>query len=796
MLYRFVIAGLLSLILSVVGPMAAPQLLVTSASAQVSGIVIEGNQRVENDTILAYLQFENPAGYSAETGDASVKALFQTGLFTDVQIFRRDGQVVVKVEENPQINRVNFEGNSEIKDKDLEKEVELRERMMFTRAKVVSDVNRIITLYRRSGFYTVTVSPKIIRLPQNRVDLVFEINEGGETKVRNIDFVGNNNFSARDLRSVVGTQEARWWKFFAHNDTYDPDRVEYDKELLRRYYLRNGFADVRVVSADAVLSDDGKYFNLTFTIEEGPKYKISDVAINVGDADLDPAALKDNVRTGVGEVYDAGRVDATVQRLTLEAAKQGYVFAKVNPSVQRNEAEGTLSVTYDIVEGSRTYIERIDIVGNTRTEDEVIRRELRLYEGDAFNRVLVDRARRRLTALDYFDKVDFVEEEGSAPDRVVLVVQVIEKSTGSINFSLGFSTVDYVVGSVSLSERNFLGKGYEVKINTTASWYNQSIDASFTNPYMFGLPISGGIDVFANRSDYQDYSSYDSNAIGFGLRAGFRLDEYSTLRFNYTLARTNVNGINPYQAAPAVIESGGKSTKSAVGSSYTWDNLDNPQQPTSGFRGQLVGDLAGLGGDVYYAAIEAHGWYFVPIYEEQVVLKIEGNAGHIQGFNGKNVPLQDRFYKGGDSFRGFRSSGVGVFQRANNNEKDSIGANTYAIGTLEMVFPVGLPPEWGVAGEVFSDFGTVFGAENESQAWNTGQCIYQPNASGWTGPPVVDYPKYNCTVDDSKQFRLSVGAGLIWQSPFGPLRFEAAYPLIKAGFDASEIFRFSVGTRF
>lgn len=786
--HRFVIVGLLTVLLAFVAPVVAPQILVAPAAAQASGIVIEGNQRVENDTIIAYLQFDSASGYDADSGDASVKALFQTGLFTDVQIFRRGNQVVIKVEENPQINRVNFEGNSEIKDADLSKEVELRERMMFTRARVVSDVNRIISLYRRSGFYTVTVSPKIIRLPQNRVDLVFEINEGGETKVKNIEFVGNDNFSASDLRGVVGTQEARWWKFFARNDTYDPDRLEYDKELLRRYYLRNGFADVRVIGADAVLSPDGEYFNITYTIEEGPKYKIADVAVNVGEANLDPDDLKKAVRTGVGDVYDAGRVDATVERLTLAASRQGFVFAKVNPNIQRNEGDSTLNITYNIVEGTRTYIERIEIVGNSRTEDQVIRRELRLYEGDAFNRVLVDRARRRLTALDYFERIEFVEEEGSAPDKVVLIVQVVEKSTGSINFSIGFSTVDYVVGSIALSERNFLGKGYDVKINTTASWTNQSIDASFTNPYMFGLPISGGIDVYATRTDYQEESSYDSRAIGFALRTGFRLDEYSSIRFTYGLSYRDVDGISYSSAAPAVIESEGKSIKSFLGSTYTWDNLDNPNRPSNGFRGQLVGEFAGLGGDVYFGSIEAHAWYFIPIYEEQVVLKIEGNAGYIQGFNGKKVPLQDRFYKGGDSFRGFANSGVGVFQGTNNGDTDAIGANTYAIGTLEMVFPLGLPPEWGIEGAVFSDFGTVFGSENKSQAAGTGDCIYQPTPSS----PA----EYDCNVDDSSKIRLSVGAGLVWQSPFGPLRFEAAWPLLKEDFDKTEWFRFSIGTRF
>ena len=783
MTYRFVFVGLLAFVLAVAGPVVAPSVLITSASAQtVSRIVVEGNQRVEVETILSYMQISAGETYDPWKADESVKALFQTGLFADVQISRRGSQVVVRVEENPMVNRVNFEGNREIKDTDLAKEVELRERMMFTRSRVVNDVNRIIGLYRRSGYYSVKVSPKIIRLPQNRVDLVFEINEGGETTIRSIDFVGNKAFDDGDLRATIGSQEHRWWKFFARNDKYDQDRIEYDKELLRRYYLKNGFADVQIVSADARLSDDGEHFDISFTVEEGPRYAVADVAVNVGDAPLEPEALTRSVKTGVGDYYDSSKVDKTVENLTLEAARQGFVFAKVNPEINRNEGQNTLNVVYNIVEGPRTYIERIDIVGNLRTEDEVIRRELRLFEGDAFNRVLIDRARRRLTALDFFDKIEFREDPGSAPDKIVLVVQVAEKSTGSINFSIGYSTSEYVVGSVALQERNFLGKGYDVKINTALSFKRQNIDFGFTNPYFMGLPVMAGFDLFAIATDNKDVSSYESKQVGGALRTGFRLDEYSSLTFKYGLTWREITDVDPTEASPAVIATEGSSLKSFVSASYTWDNLDSPVRPTSGFRGQLVSDIAGLGGDVYYGTLEAHGWYFIPIYEESVVLKLEANAGVMQGFNGKDVPLQDRFFKGSDTFRGFARSGIGPRQIGNDGDTDAIGGTAYAIGTVEMNFPIGLPEEWGIEGAVFSDFGTVFGAPESTLADGVGSCA--------TGTGLA------CTVFDTMAFRASIGAGIIWESPFGPLRFEGAYPLLKAKYDETEWFRFSVGTRF
>jgi outer membrane protein insertion porin family len=761
--------------------------IVQAQAATVQNIVINGNQRVENDTILSYMQLGVGDAFNDEAIDSSIKALFQTGLFRDVSVVRQGNSLVVTVSENPLINIVNFEGNDEVDDETLLKEVEVRERIIYTKARVAADTKRVLAVYQKQGFYNVRVAPKLIRLPENRVNLVFEVDEGGKTQVEQINFSGNNAFDDGDLRDVIATKEHSKILFFLRNTTYDPDRLEFDKELLRRHYLKNGYADIEVVSADARLADNGDGFVIDFVVNEGPRYAIADVAIDVGSSNLDAEQLKRQVKTGVGDTYNAAKVDKSVERLTLEASNQGFVFAKVDPKVDRNPESSTVNLTYQISEGNRAYIERIDIIGNTRTLDEVIRRELQLFEGDAFNRTLIERARRRLTALDYFEKIDFREEEGSAPDKVVLVIEVAEKSTGSLTFSVGYSSVETVVGSVGLQERNLFGRGWDAKLNTSLSFKRQQLDLSFTEPYFMGMPISAGVDLFATRVDNKDASSYTSEQIGGALRTGFRLDEFSSVNFRYLLAYRKTKGVDPLTASPAIIKEEGTDWKSAVSATYTYDDLDNPLNPTTGLRAQLESQVAGLGGTTYYGQLEARAWYFVPLLDEKVVLKIEGNAGYQQSFDGDDISLQDRFFKGADSFRGFAAAGIGPKQIGNDGAFDSIGANTYAIGTLEASFPIGLPETWGISGTVFSDFGTVFGTDELSVLAGGPNCPGNPPAPGYTGP---------CSVFDSMGFRASVGAGIIWQSPFGPLRMEAAYPLLKKDFDETEWFRFSIGTRF
>ncbi len=775
--------ALLALGLYLATPVVLPQTFVSSAyAATISRVLVEGRQRVEDDTVAAYLQLGPGDPFDPIRVDESIKSLFDSGLFSDVRITQRGTVMIVRVVENPLINVVNFEGNSQVTDDALSKEVEVRERMIFTKARVQSDTRRILALYQREGYYNVRVAPKLIRLQDNRVNLVFDIVEGDETVIRNIEFDGNNSFSDNDLRGVIATKEYSWWRFFSKSSTFDQDRLEFDKELLRRYYLKNGFADIQILSAEPRLSADGTSFAVNFRINEGPRYSVGDVAVNVGDANLDPDGLRSVVKTGVGDTYDASKVDKTVENLTLEASKQGFVFAKVEPKVDRETANNKVRLSYDITEGPRNYVERIDIVGNSKTHDEVVRRELRMFEGDAFNRTLVERARRRLTALDFFEKIDFSEREGSAPDKIVLVVELTEKATGSISFSAGYSSVETVVGSVGYTERNLFGRGQQLKLNTSVSFKRQELDFSFTEPYFLGMPVSAGVDGFATRTDNRDYSSYRSEQIGGALRAGFNLDEYTSTTFKYYLARRKVTDIDEKEAAPAIIAQEGTNWKSSVGNTLTWDDIDNPNDPTSGLRAQLETEVAGLGGDDKFLGIEGHAWYFLPLFDERVVVKFEANAGHLQSFGNKDVPLQDRYFKGADTFRGFAKAGVGPRQLGNDGKYDSIGGTTYAVGTLEAVFPLGLPESLGLQGTVFSDFGTVFGAPDESVARGTGDC----RASA---------PK-DCDVFDSASLRASVGAGIIWKSPFGPLRFEAAYPILKEKYDDKEWFRFSIGTRF
>ncbi|MEM7427569.1 MAG: outer membrane protein assembly factor BamA, partial [Pseudomonadota bacterium] len=412
---------------------AVPQ--AQAQSAIVAQIVVEGNQRIEAETVRSYMQIRIGDPFSADLIDESLQSLFQTGLFSNVRIFRRGSSLVVAVEENPIINRIAFEGNSVLKNDALLKEIDLKPRMVFTRARVQADVDRIITLYRRSGQFNARVEPKIIRLAQNRIDLVFEITEGDRTSVQSITFIGNRVYSDGQLRSVIVTEQNSWWKFWSNADTYDPDRLNYDKELLRRHYLKNGYADFRVLSATAELAPNGQDFFLTFTVEEGEQYNFGEISIDPGGTGLDPELLMSEVKTQTGETYNASKVDATIEKLTLEAGKLGFAFAQVRPEVDRIQESLVINLVYKLVEGPRVYIERIDIVGNVRTQDKAIRREIRLVEGDAYNRVLVDRARRRITALDYFESVDIAEQPGSASDKVIMLVRVREKSTGTLNFS-------------------------------------------------------------------------------------------------------------------------------------------------------------------------------------------------------------------------------------------------------------------------------------------------------------------------------------------------------------------------
>jgi len=747
----------------------ATSLSVKSAYAQ-SGAVIQdirvtGNKRIAPETVRSYLTFNVGDRYDAFEANESVKALIATGLFENVNISQSGGVVTVSIiNENPVINQVVFEGNSDIKDETLAPEVQLQPRSVFTRAKVQADVQRILDVYRRSGYYSVQVDAQIIELDNDRVNLVFVIQEGPETKVLSINFVGNRAFSDSQLRSAITTTESNLLSFLKSTDVYDPDRLNLDRELLRRYYLQNGYADARVVSAVADLDPEGKGFFITFTVEEGELYRFGRVDVESTLPSIDPAPLRDEVLTQEGEIYNAKQIDDTNEKLTIAVAEQGYAFGRIRPRVERDPIDRMISVTYVVEQGPRVYIERINVIGNARTRGYVIRREIRLAEGDAYNRLLVEQARLRLQRLSFFKTVQVTREPGSAPDRVVLNFVVEEQASGELSLAGGYSSSVGAIAEVAYTERNLLGKGQYLRIKLKGSLEDMQIDLSFTEPRFLDRNISAGFDAFHKENDYSDESGYEQRKTGGALRIGFALTENTWFQPNYTLVQDEIFNVEG-DVSPAIAEVAdqGERLISSVGYTLTYDTRNNRLSPSRGIYLALDQDLAGVGGDVNYirTVAEARGYY--PVYEG-ITLVGRLIGGHIAGWGGDDVAAVDAFFKGGETIRGFDTSGIGP--RADNG--DSIGGKIFYAGTIEVRFPLPLiPEELGFSGAVFADAGSLYDTD-------------------------FDDP----LVEDSSEIRSSVGASLLWNSPLGPLRADFAWALTKAEFDEEELFRFGASTKF
>lgn len=749
----------------------------------VQRIDVEGNQRIEESTVLSYMVLREGQAYSQAQVDQSLKTLYGTGLFADVQILQSNGTVTVKVVENPIINRIAFEGNSKVSQKTLDDEVQLKPRMVFTRSKVQSDVQRIIEIYRRSGRFAAQVEPKTVQLAQNRVDLVFEINEGPTTGVSRIIFIGNKEFSDGTLRDKIATGESIWWNFLQSNDNYDPDRLTFDREQLRRYYLSQGFADFRVISAVAELAPDRSGFYITFTIEEGEKYNFGKVEIDTKLKDIQLGDLQELIRFEGGEQYNAEMIDKSVDALTLAAGTKGYAFVDIRPRVRRNKESRTVDVVFKIEEGPRVYIERINIVGNTRTLDKVIRREVRLVEGDAFNRVLINRSRSRIRGLGFFKKVEITEEPGASNDRTVLNVEVEEQSTGEFSVSAGFSSADNIVGAVSLTEKNLLGRGQFLRLQVSISSIRQQVDLRFTEPYFLDRNMQAGFDVYNTHSTFSE-SDYEADIRGFGLRLGFPLSEFGRLGLRYTLRQDDIR----VGGVPIQFQSEGVTLLSYAGYTYAYDEKDDPIEPKNGFDFVFSQDIAGIGGDKEYLKTDLSTNWYKRLWFDELVLNVAATAGYIVAYGDEVLELNDRFFKGGGSFRGFKTSGLGArdISQGVNSDPISLGGEAYAIGTVELRFPNFLPEELGIKTSLFSDFGTVGLVADDD-----GSCIMQtdvpiPNPTGIVA---------KCIKDDLS-LRASAGVSVYWNSPFGPVRLDFSQILNKEDHDQTESFRFSAGTKF
>jgi outer membrane protein insertion porin family len=738
-----------------------PAIAQIPSGGTISEIRVEGTQRVEPETVRSYMLLQPGDPFDSDRIDRSLKSLFATGLFADVALRREGDALIVRVVENPIINRIAFEGNHKLSDQTLDSEVQLKPRVVYTRTKVQSDVKRILDLYRRNGRFAASVDPKVIPLEQNRIDLVFEIDEGPVTGVRSITFVGNHEFGASRLREILQTKESRWYRFFSSDDNYDPDRLTYDRELLRKFYLSEGYADFRVVSAVAELAPARDGFFITFTIEEGERYRFGAIDVTNQIKDVKVGDLKPLVTVAQGDWYNADQVDKTIAALTDALGNRGYAFVDIQPRIKRNADTRTIDVTFDIKEGPRVYVERIDITGNVRTLDKVIRREFRLVEGDAFNTSRLQRSEQRIKNLGFFKKTDITTNPGSSPDKTVIAANVEEQSTGEFSVGAGFSTSEGVLGDISIRERNLLGRGQDLRIGTVIAQRQQQVDLSFTEPYFLERNLAAGIDLFEINQDNQLIGQFNQFTVGGSLRMGYQITEPLRQTLKYTLRQDTINNVQS-TASRFIQEETGTRNTSAVGQVLLYDKRDNRLDPSGGYFGQLGVDVAGLGGDVRYVRTLLTGGYYYSV-APQWVLSLTGEGGYITGIN-DIVRIEDRFFVGGDNLRGFATGGIGPRDTVTN---DALGGNIYYVGTVSLGFPVGLPQELGITGRVFSDFGSLFNLDEKGD-----------------------------TIADPHSLRVSAGFGVSWASPLGPIKLDLALPVKRESFDKKQVFRIGFGTRF
>ncbi len=835
------------------------------SGATASSIVVEGNRRVEADTIRSYFRLVPGERLDAAKIDAALKALYASGLFQDIRISQSGGRLVVTVVEAPVIDRIAFEGNNKVKDEQLQHEIQSKARGTLSRATVQADVQRVLEIYHRSGRFDVKVVPKIISRPNNRVDLIFEVNEGEKTGIKSIVFVGNRVFSDFRLKEVIKTSASNFLSFLQTTDVYDPDRIEADRDLIRRFYLSHGYADVQVVSATGEYDPAKKGFIITFTIEEGPLYHFGAIDIQSNIRAVDPQTLRPALRMKQGSVYNGELIEKTVEDLTIEITKHGYPFATVRPRGDRNAQNRTVSVVYVVDEGVRAYIERINIRGNTRTREYVIRREFDISEGDPYNRALIDRAERRIKNLNFFKNVKITNEPGSAPDRVVVNVDVEEQSTGDFSVMGGYSTADGFMGQVSISERNLLGTGRYGRASLTYGQYIRGVEFNFVEPYFLDNRISFGTDLFARETLASPYLSYGTTNYGTNLKFGIPLREDLTLQLRYSIYDQSINllstlndcaNVNPnfastyptinavnaatgagvlasaYPGYAANFNGGGQSNclfantgsgsplyvaslpvreelsfgpylTSMAGYGLTYNTLDNNKRPTNGLIVNWGQDFAGLGGAVAYirTIVDVRAYYEV-VTDLVGLLHLQG--GDILGLNkcpagacasaDNYVRMLDDFKMGPNLVRGFQPMGLGPRDITSGTSNDALGGTRYWGASLEFQYPFYfLPKDAGIRGAVFIDSGAEWDYQGET-AWPGNGEVNGTIATN-TG---VSYFCGNCAMQyaDTAAPRVAAGASIIWDSPFGPLRFDFAYPLLKQPYDRLQWFQFGGGARF
>lgn len=724
---------------------------------------VKGNQRLEAETIYSYLPFAVGDDVNTDAVNKAIKELYKTGFFNDVKIDLKGSSVVIDVDERPAISSITFEGNDKVDTDVLKGEVQIKVRDIYVPTKVQSDVERIKMIYQRMGLLNAKVEAVTENKQRNRVEIIFKISEGDKNYIEDISFVGNKAFSSSDLREQMMSKTKRWYRFFSSTDTFDPDRLNYDKELLRRYYFQKGYIDFAIDDTQVSQNAEGNFI-VKMTLNEGRRYRLGKVDIKSSLAGLDKEKLLKQMDLRQGRFYQASQIESAVQKLTDELGKDGYAFVDVEPELTRNEKTGVVDISFKVREGSRVFINRINISGNSRTLDKVIRREFRVAEGDPFNTEKIKRSRQRIENLGYFDKVDLkTVPVPNAPDKTDLAVDVSEKSTGAFNIGIGWSTYDGIMFEVGIQERNFLGTGNIVGISASTSDSETQVDLSLTNPYFMDMPLLAGVDVYHIMHDYTDDSSYKSRTSGGALRFGWDYTERLSQTAKYTLQSDNVTQVDA-DASLYIKKQQGKRSTSMLGEVLSYDTRDSVINPTQGFVSSWGIDVAGLGGDTRFVRTNLSATKYFEIIDKWV-LSLNASGGIIHGLN-QDVRINNAYYLGGANLRGFESGGVGARDKQTD---DSLGGNWRVTATAQLMFPLGLPEEFGLRGKIFADAGTL-GKPDDIDNWDD-----------------VWY---------SSKIRASVGVGLLWRSPMGPINIDFGFPVMKEPYDKKEVFRLNFGSGF
>jgi outer membrane protein insertion porin family len=760
--------------------LAIAVLLAAGASARAaqpsdSVITVAGNRHVGSDVIRSYFHSGADGRFDAAALDAALKQLYATGLFENVKIFHEAGQVLVIVVENPSIVRIAFEGNRKLKDADLKKGLHSKEAGPLSKAFVQTDVEQIAAQYRQRGYFETKVEPKTIRLKDGRVNLVFEIKENDKLAVRQILFAGNDAYPPNKLTGIIKTGQSNVLSFALNNDIYNADRIDDDRDLLRRFYLAHGYADVRVQS-QARYDAAKQGVVVTFVITEGPQYRVGKVDIESTMQTVAAPELRSVLRTQAGDVYDADAVNKTVEDLAVQLARNGEPFAAVSAHSERQRDRHLINLVYAVDQGKRLYIERIDIRGNAKTRDEVIRREFDFGEGDGYNRALVDRAERRLKALNYFKTVKIETKPGSAPDRVALDVAVEEQQTGDFTISGGYSTTDGPLAQVSIGDRNFLGTGDIAKATVTYGLYARGFDVAFIDPYALGPRTSLGGELFGKQTFANSNQSYNTSLYGGKVLVGTPITDQLNVNWNYSIYNQGVSLPSGNMASLPILEAAqaGSYWVLSIGNSVVYSTLDSARNPTEGFRAQSSNDFAGLGGAAKFARSTEDVRYYHPIVGD-VVGMVRAQGGYVTPWGGQQLPLLDGFFGGPQLVRGFAPNGFGPRDITPGTAMDNLGGNVYWTSSAELQAPVPLvPADAQLKMALFSDVGSLW-------------------ATGASSVPHLAALSPSQQIANSRATRASIGASLIWDSPFGPLRLDYAYPIAKQPYDVTQRLNFSAG---